>query len=73
MLRILFLLLALATLFFNILLTCYLIRNKKGNLADYTYNKEIVSFDLSQYSAGEEAAATEVLETEVMISLADKE
>lgn len=70
MLKLIFLMLALGTLFLNTLLTYYLIRSKGSKFADLVLNEEIVSFDLSQYSVREVLEATDAAETEVIMPYA---
>ncbi|MGB7605736.1 MAG: hypothetical protein WBL93_09690 [Lutisporaceae bacterium] len=67
MIKYIFLMIAMFTLFLNILLTYYLIRNKTTRCNSYTRNREVVSFDLSYNELNrEEAEATTVLDTEVI-------
>lgn len=68
MIKYIFLMIGIFTLFLNILLTYYLIRNKADGGNSYKRNREVVSFDLSYNEPNrEEAEATAVLDTEVII------
>ncbi len=67
MIKYIFLAIAMFTLFLNILLTYYLIRNKVVGGNNYTTNTEVVSFDLSYNKTNtEEAEATAILDTEAI-------
>lgn len=68
MIKYIFLMISIFTLCLNIFLTYYLIRNKADGGNSYKKNREVVSFDLSyNESNSEEAEATAILDTEVMI------
>lgn len=73
MFKFLFFMIALLTLLLNVFLIYSLTRDKKYSQKSHSWKKEIVSFDLTQYAVNEEAAATEVLETEVMVSRINQE
>jgi len=67
MIKYIFLAIAMFTLFLNILLTYYLIRNKVVGGNNYTTNREVISFDLSYSETNtEEAEATAILDTEAI-------
>ncbi len=67
MIKYLFLAIAMFTLFLNILLTYYLIRNKVVGGNNYTKNREVVSFDLSYNETNmKEAESTAILDTEAI-------
>lgn len=66
MTKYIFLMIAVFTLFLNILLTYYLIRNKATGFNSCTKNREIISFDLSYSKPNMEEGETAVLDTEVI-------